>query len=316
VEEDDGWAAEPSTNTRNAAFVPRFQELCEAFGLKPSYLVNYPMAVSGEFVEFGRDVLSRRAGEIGMHLHAWNTPPIVPITNNDAGHHTYLIDYSLPVMREKISRMTALLGDTFGEPILSHRAGRWALDDRYARLLVEHEYRVDCSVTPHISWQHHRGAPGGPGGTDYTDYPEAPYFMDTRDPARPGRSKLLELPVTIFPQGGRRGRVSRLVPRRVLASRLGNLLNPSALWLRPNGRNREAMIDIAGRVLDEGRPYAQFMIHSSELMPGGSPTFRGADDIQKLYDDLGALFDSAKDRFVGATLAEFAAAATLTGDGT
>jgi hypothetical protein len=314
VEEDDGWAAEPSTNTRNAAFLPRFQELCEVFGLKPSYLVNYPMAVSGEFVEFGRDVLSRRAGEIGMHLHAWNTPPIVPITNNDARHHTYLIDYSLPVMREKINRMTAVLGDTFGEPILSHRAGRWALDDRYVRLLEEQEYRVDCSVTPHISWQHRRGAPGGPGGTDYTDYPEAPYFMDTRDPARPGRSKLLELPVTIFPEGQRRARLSRLVPRRVLASRLGNLLNPPALWLRPNGCNREAMISISRRVLDEGRPYAQFMIHSSELMPGGSPTFRGTDDIQKLYD-LEALFDSVKDRFVGTTLADFATATISSGHG-
>jgi hypothetical protein len=61
------------------------------------------------------------------------------------------------------------------------------------------------------------------------------------------------------------------------------------------------------RVLDEGRPYAQFMIHSSELMPGGSPTFRGTDDIQKLYDDLEALFDSVEDRFVGTTLADFAA---------
>ena len=70
------------------------------------------------------------------------------------------------------------------------------------------------------------------------------------------------------------------------------------------------------RVLDEGRPYAQFMIHSSELMPGGSPTFRGTDDIQKLYDDLEALFDSVEDRFVGTTLADFAAAATSSGHGT
>jgi hypothetical protein len=67
------------------------------------------------------------------------------------------------------------------------------------------------------------------------------------------------------------------------------------------------MIHMVERVRQEGRPYAQFMIHSSELMPGGSPYFRRADDIERLYDDLKALFAFVRDRFVGATLMEFAA---------
>ena len=52
----------------------------------------------------------------------------------------------------------------FGEKMTSHRAGRWAFDSRYARLLVEHGYLVDCSVTPIIPSKMPSGgsAPGPP----------------------------------------------------------------------------------------------------------------------------------------------------------
>ena len=42
-------------------------------------------------------------------------------------------------------------------------------------------------------------------------------------------------------------------------------------------------------------------------MPGGSPYFQRAEDIEALYRDLDALFAYARSRFRGATLAEFAA---------
>jgi hypothetical protein len=314
AEEDDGWAAMPSTTTRNAAFLPRFQRLCESFGLRPTYLTNYPMATSDEFIDFGRDLVARGAGEIGMHLHAWNTPPIVPITDNDARHHTYLIDYCLPVMRQKIVRMTACLADTFGIPILSHRAGRWAFDSRYAGLLLEEGYRIDCSVTPYMNWRRHPGAPSGQGGTDYTKYPELPYFLDAQDPSRVGSNGLLELPVTILPSWTTKDRSRGARLAGAIAAWLGQRPSSPFLWLRPNGRNRDEMIDLVERVRQEGRPYAQFMIHSSELMPGGSPYFRRADDIERLYEDLDALFTFVRGRFVGETLTEFATQAATGAD--
>ena len=39
-------------------------------------------------------------------------------------------------MRAKVDYMTRLLEDTFQTKMVSHRAGRWAFDERYARLLV------------------------------------------------------------------------------------------------------------------------------------------------------------------------------------
>jgi hypothetical protein len=51
--------------------------------------------------------------------------------------------------------------------------------------------------------------------------------------------------------------------------------------------------------------YIEFMLHSSELMPGGSPTFPTAGDIEQLYKNLETLFDEAAGWSRGATLSEF-----------
>ena len=181
TEGDDIWSKPREITTRNADYLPRFQALCERFGFKPVYLANYEMAMSDAFVEFGREVLARGAGEIGMHLHAWNSPPIAPLTADDFRFQPYLIEYPEEVMREKIRTMTRLLEDRFDEAIVSHRAGRLGFDERYASILLDEGYRVDCSVSPCLDWRSTPGDPAGNGGTDYRDFPSRPYFFDPAD---------------------------------------------------------------------------------------------------------------------------------------
>jgi hypothetical protein len=306
TEGDNLWARSERIETRNAHFLPRFQALCEKYDLKPTWLTNYEMACCPEFVAFGRDVQARGTGEIGMHLHAWNSPPIVPLTEDDNQHHPYLIEYPLPVLQAKIEYLTDLLEDTFGTKMISHRAGRWAFDGAYARALIDHGYRVDCSVTPHVSWQRNKGAPFGDGGTDYRSCPEQPYHLDPDEPRRSGTSALLEVPVTIK---RRRDGPSRWLQAQFdqgsLVWRLANRVRPLIAWLRPNGRNRQAMLWVLDEVQKRGEVHAEFMLHSSELMPGGSPTFPDGASIERLFDDLEHLFAATRGRFQGATLGEF-----------
>lgn len=92
-----------------------------------------------------------------MHLHAWNSPPEHDLTGDDWRWQPYLIEFSDEVMREKVLFMTRLLEETFQTKMLSHRAGRWAFDSRYARLLIELGYQVDCSVTPRVNWRNAKG---------------------------------------------------------------------------------------------------------------------------------------------------------------
>lgn len=110
TEGDDVWSRRSSIETRNASFLPRFQSLCEKFGLKPTYLVNHEMANDRGFAGFARDLIARGAGEIGMHLHAWNSPPMHPLTSNDSRYQPFLIEYPEDEIRKKIELHTHFLG--------------------------------------------------------------------------------------------------------------------------------------------------------------------------------------------------------------
>jgi hypothetical protein len=72
------------------------------------------MILSPVFRRFAADVLARGTAEIGMHLHAWNSPPLKSLTTDDARTNPYLIEYPPDVMREKIHSLTATLEDALG----------------------------------------------------------------------------------------------------------------------------------------------------------------------------------------------------------
>jgi hypothetical protein len=237
-----------------------------------------------------------------MHLHAWNSPPIV---NSDRRGMPYLIEFPEQIMSEKVKFMTNLLGERFGVKPVSHRAGRWAFNDIYARLLLENGYLVDCSVTPNVSWREVKGFSDGDGGTDYRCFPSKPYFVDPADIAKPGSSPILEVPMTIVADGSSAGEfvrsASRFMPR--LLRKAANRGFPPVRWFRPNGRNLSAMRALMRQQTRSA--YIEFMLHSSELMPGGSPTFPSERSIDLLYDHLEQLFEEAQHDYRGATLAEF-----------
>ena len=292
--EGDNLVSRPRTiQTRNARFLPRFQDLCHRYGCRPTYLVNYEMACCPDFIAFGRDVLEEGSGEIGMHLHAWNSPPLSQITPDDFLHYPYLYEYPELLMRQKIHFLTDLLENTFGVKITSHRAGRWGFDRLYAHLLLEHGYKVDTSVTPNISWANAMGDPNQSGGPDYTQFPSEPYFIDLQDISRRGASDLLEVPITT---------------EKIVLDKLDSLPNGEAAivrWLRPNGRNGKALLSIIERVLVEDRSCAVLMMHSSELMPGGRSNVPDAQTVETLYRDLEALIQTVHGRMDAMTLTDF-----------
>jgi hypothetical protein len=55
----------------------------------------------------------------------------------------------------------------------------------------------------------------------------------------------------------------------------------------------------------EGAAHMEFTLHSSELMPGGSPFFPNTSDIERLYGRLEILFEELSTWCRGMTLKEF-----------
>ena len=238
-----------------------------------------------------------------MHLHAWNSPPIVPLTGDDFTHQPYLIDYPEAVMREKIRTITRLLEDRFDRPMVSHRAGRFAFDRRYAAMLLAEGYGVDCSVTPGIDWSGTPGDPRGSGGSDYSEFPHRSYFIHPDDISRPGGAQLLEAPVTI--QYGALYRQAPWLYCVPVARRLANAISPRPDWLSPAESTLDSMRRAAAGARDDGIEHLELMLHSSELMPGGSPSFPRSIDIERLYASLRTLFEEISAWCVGMTLKDF-----------
>ena len=307
TEGDNAWSMPRHPTTENAKYLGRFQSLCEAHQLKPTWLTDWEMANDGAFVELALDGIRTKTAEVGMHLHAWSQPPFdTTLTEADWRHCTYLIEYPESAMRDKVRALTSKLAETFDVPMTSHRAGRWALDERYARILVDEGYMVDCSVTPHVTWTGHAGSPHGTGGSDYTSFPEDEYFVSLDDISRVGSSPLLEIPMTVMKAAdGALMKSARTFTRGTPLERIVNRCRPGVEWLRPTGRNLQSMLAIVERALAERRPYVEFMLHSSEFMPGGSPTFQTSESIERLYAYLNELFSAVTGRFAGMTLSEY-----------
>lgn len=277
--------------THNSAFLPRFQNVCNEYDFKPVYLTNYEMAKDPVFVKFARETLKEGKCEIGIHLHAWNTPPIYNLDNSKSDT-PYLIEYPYEIMKNKFESLYGVLENTFGIKPVSHRAGRWAMNDDYFNLLKEYQIKVDCSHTPGVSWKKSIGAYGG--GANY----------EREELKIKEINGVLEVPVTIVKLEG----ISELGVPRYLLSYLRECRKPyKTVWLRPSISSLRDMKKIIDRVnQDASLDYLEFMIHSSELMPGGSPYYPEEGSIENLYKVINELFDYIKNLgYTGCTLKEY-----------
>jgi hypothetical protein len=296
TEGDNAWAKKGYENsTRNARFLPRFQELCDAFGYKPTYLTSYEMANDEFFMEFARDVLKRQACEVGLHPHPWNSPPEYKLTSSDMVLQPYMIEYPENIIREKLKIHTELLEEHAGTRIYSHRAGRWAFNATYARILCDFGYKVDCSVTPYVKDILPTRSDSEPVKVtlpDYSRFPTKAYFLDGEDISQPGQLPLLEIPMTVIPCFGKgRSFLYKLLPQGVCRRLFRFIFGPPFKWFRPLRRRPGDLMEVARKKIEDESDYIMFMIHSSELMPGGNPQFRSIGEIDRLYDNIEKAFD-------------------------
>ncbi|WP_230370165.1 hypothetical protein [Paludibacterium denitrificans] len=125
--------------------------------------------------------------------------------------------------------------------------------------------------------------------------------MHPHDIAKEGNTNLLQVPMTILPKH------SYVVERiKTAVNKVRGKKKPRSMsWLRPKGGNAKEMICLANHFLARGSDYIEFMLHSSEFMPGGSPSFKDKESIEQLYHDPEELFIHLSDRCTGMTLKEY-----------
>lgn len=287
------WKEGDTITTKNVYSLQRFQDLCNKYHFKPVWLSNWEMVQNDDFVTFIKKGLENNTCELGMHLHAWNTPPIVQLPKCDTSGAPYLIEYPPEIMEEKIKNMTEVIRQKFGFTPVSHRAGRWAMNDTYFRLLAKYGYKIDCSYTPGISWEKSNGQTPGFCGIDYRNVSCTPHMIDA----------ILEIPVTT-------GITHKLfIPENITIKNILKMFYYSAkgqtIWLRPNGHNLKKILWLIDVCVEKQNDYLMFMLHSSELMAGGSPTFSDQNSVEALYRHLEIIFERISRCYSGCTLSEY-----------
>ena len=301
TEGDNLWDHRPgdSITTTNARFIPRFQDLCDTYNFKPVYLVNYEMSQDHFFVDLAKKTLAENKCEIGIHPHAWNNPPLFELQKTDDNCGLpYLIEYPLYIMRDKFTTLYQLLKETFRTDIVTHRSGRWAMDQNYFDILIDNGIKIDCSVTPHVSWENAKGLTTNSRGSDYRNSLEEPYLIKHSSKDK----SLTEIPVTIRKSHNFSIDRKIILKPKYIARTILNIIIGKPIWLRPAGNNLSDMLMLVNLINNSSSNYLMFMLHSSELMPGGSPKFKTTESIETLYCHLKLLFDSISKNFQGSTL--------------
>lgn len=282
------WLPEREPTWRNCEALPVIQDLAARHGLRPTYLVTYPLLGDAVLVRTLRGWSEAGACEVGVHLHPWNTPPLADEAERLAP--TFPSALSRERRRAKLEAITERYAQAFGRRPRSYRAGRFGLCADGLADLHELGYVVDSSVTPGISWADR-------GGPDFERAPLFPYRPDLGDVCRTGDSPMHELPVSIVPR--RAGLLAqpawtRAVPDGRPRRALRRLARLSPLWLRPTFHDAPELLALVDRLVDAGAPVLNMTFHSSEVMPGASPYVRSEDEREAYLARLERVFRHAE----------------------
>ncbi|UEM02727.1 polysaccharide deacetylase family protein [Skermanella rosea] len=278
AEEEFDWSAPFSRDQRSvrsmAAQGP-MHRIFEKFGIRPTYVVDYPVASQRDGLEPLRDLLKDDACLIGTQLHPWVNPPFdeeVSERNSFPGN--------LPpdLERAKLEALTRAIEDGLGLTPRIYKAGRYGLGPRTFRTLADLGYCIDLSAVPGADLRVHHGP-------DFRRVEPQPYWIGP-----PGR--LLELPLTrgyvglLSGQGpGLEGALESPVAQACripgVLSRLGLI---DRIILTPEGVPPAQHMALVRAMIRRGQRIFMLSYHSPSLVPGNTPYVRTRRDLDVFMD--------------------------------
>ena len=280
TEEEFDWRGEFTRDRYSLESISRlakFQGFCEALGVSPVYLVDWPVANSELAQEVLGSAVASGKAEIGVQLHPWVNPPF---EEELAPRTSFAGNLPPDLEREKFLRLRDLVEEKFGTSPRIYRAGRYGLGPETAKMLAEGGIAIDSSVRSRFDYSEE-------GGPDYSRHPIEPYWVD------PDKT-LLELPLTTIFWGMLRRQGETLNPLAKKVSRAGGVLRRLGLLerisLTPEGVSREEALRAVDIALDDGLQVLVLSFHSPSLAPGFTPYVRSEEDLDRFYDWMRAIY--------------------------
>jgi hypothetical protein len=303
TEGDNQWDAAARANQRfeNISALPRLHALFTRHGVRPTYVVTYPVAVDPRSADVLRGLKAGGDCEIGAHHHAWETPPCTP---EDVQRHPYASNLPLARFEQQLTALTDAIHAAVGERPISYRSGRFGFSATHVAALERLGYQVESSVAP-LFYEAHKNGP------DFVEAPLRPYFLAYDSATTPGTSQLLEVPVSAALNRKLPRRLQYLyarAPRNYTTKRVLRKLGIAYVrWLRPSYSSLEDMTGLATDLSRAGVPVLNLLFHSSEAIVGGSPYNRTEAELTAFCDRLERFFQFATGTLNArpATFAEF-----------
>jgi peptidoglycan/xylan/chitin deacetylase (PgdA/CDA1 family) len=282
TEGDNQWDAAARANQafENIYALPLLHALFARHGVRPTYVVTYPVAKDPRSADILRGLVERGDCEIGAHHHAWETPPC---TADDVRRHPYASTIPRSQFERQLESLTGAIAEAVGQRPVSYRSGRFGFSAEHVAGLERLGYLVESSVAP-LFYEAHKGGP------DFVEAPLTPYFLAYDSATAPGSSNVLEVPVSA---GLNRHLPKRLqylyarAPQPYMTKRVLRALRLLRMrWLRPSYSSLGDMIALARTLAADREPVLNLLFHSSEAIVGGSPYNRTQAELDAFCDRL------------------------------
>lgn len=291
TEADDAWRKPDQVGLQNMVAIPRFQSLCDQYGIVPTYLLAYECASREEAISVLKPINDDGRCELGHHLHSWTSAPFQDEKNgiDMPWMHAYQFELSDTLFNEKALCLKETIEANYGVTPTSHRAGRWGIDQRTIDWLISNNFIADSSVIPRFNMKYAIGK--NAVGPNFYTLPRSPYSWASSV----GSKTLIEIPMTTsLPNNP----VSFLADRYLKAGlpiggRLERLYQNrlAGKMLRPNPRfSDKLLLESISQSVKNGPNIINMMIHSSELFPDCSPYTRTKEDHDKVWHKIELIF--------------------------
>lgn len=282
TEEEFDWDApfsRQATSVTAMRHIDRAQRLCDAAGVVPTYVIDYPVATQRE----GHEALAdwARAGRcaIGAHLHPWVTPPYdEPVS----GPNSFASNLPPALQRAKLTNLCAAIAAHTAVTPTVFKAGRYGIGPHLIDAFADLGLTTDLSVNPCMDFT----ADAGP---DFTGFDSRPFWID-----RPGG--LLEVPCTQGFIGWARGQGLRLrrAAESLKALRAPGILSKAGavnqVMLSPEGNTFEEMCALTRALAADGLTLFSLTFHSPSVVPGHTPYVRSEADLRDFLSCIERFF--------------------------
>jgi hypothetical protein len=307
------------TSVRNIARLLEFHDLCEQTGASVTYFTNHAVLSDPTSRAIIQQLAKKPKTEIGLHIHPWNTPPLAS-TPTVPVRDSYLHNLPWPEQQAKLDAMLAAFLNAQLLPT-SYRGGRYSTSREIQDYLRQFGLWVDCSVLPGNTWP-------DDGAPDYRQRGMEPVRREfsahsvsgSETPAHGVSGQLSrpiwELPLTFGNTSANQRRGAKWLQAadsgmgRVfrLTGILDRLNIVSRCWMNFENPLGERMLRFLD-VLRTLRPqFVSFTLHSSSLLPGGSPYNPDETSVQRMLARVKHVLQRVQgwSEFVPATMTEIA----------